>query len=64
MNNSKFSPESFNQFYSNFFNYNVSLFKMIKNIREKESNNDILDLACGTGISTRHWQKYLINQKY
>jgi len=57
MDNSKFSPESFTQFYNSFFDYNLSLFKMIKNIREDSQSNDILDLACGTGISTRALSK-------
>jgi len=53
MHQSKFSPESFDNFYNSFFNYNVSLFQMIQDIKGNTNNKDILDLACGTGISTR-----------
>lgn len=61
MNNSKFSPESFTQFYNSFFAYNLALFKMVKNIRDDSKNIDILDLACGTGISTRALSKTFNN---
>lgn len=52
MEHSHYSAKSFDKFYRNFFNYNIALFQMIKDIRKGDSHN-ILDLACGTGISTR-----------
>lgn len=54
---STFSPITFNNFYSSFFEYNVNLFQLIKNTLSKTEDLDILDIACGTGISTRALSK-------
>lgn len=50
---STFSPTTFNNFYNSFFEYNINLFQLIRNTLNKTENLDILDIACGTGISTR-----------
>ena len=57
---SEFSPETFNQYYNSFFNYNLSLFELINKIHEN-SVNDVLDLACGTGLTTRALAKKFPN---
>ncbi|RXJ77196.1 hypothetical protein CRV03_05795 [Arcobacter sp. F155] len=51
MSNLIYRPEIFENFYSSFYNYNISLFNEVKKRYIKP--NTILDLGCGTGLSTR-----------
>ncbi len=50
--NDTYTPEPFDRFYAAFNNYNDGLFSVIAGLFE-DAPPKILDLACGTGVSTR-----------